>query len=82
MNAVAPVSEEGHLGLEGVDGVEAHVAALADGNVLPELDDAAPLHMVVPGKHVLADVEGPGRSGQAAASWEGRSVEFVQLMQF
>jgi hypothetical protein len=47
-----------HLGLEGVDGVEAHVAPLAHRDVLLELDRAAALHRVVPGKHVLADVEG------------------------
>lgn len=49
-----------HLGLKGVDGVEPHVPPLAHGYVFLELGLAATQRVVVPRKHVLADVEPPG----------------------
>ena len=60
------------LGLEAVDGVEAHVAALAHGDVLHKLGARAAQRVIVPRKHILRDVERPVEG--AAASYVQRAA--------
>ena len=53
---------DANLGLEAVDGVEAHVAAFAHGDVLQELGACPAQCVVVPSKYVLRHVEAPART--------------------
>ena len=59
------------LGLEAVDGVEAHITALAHRDVLQELGAGPAQGVVIPRKHILRDVEGPATVGSLGHSDSG-----------